>query len=118
MKAPVLVTTAALVVANAIAASSFVFENHPLRASDLHHLNETEAAIFRSDQDATVKSSCNVFAGDRNWPRRQSWDTLAELTDGSLIASAPRASSCYSGPRYDAADCKSLSDQWTSFYFQ
>ncbi|PLB47470.1 FAD binding domain-containing protein [Aspergillus steynii IBT 23096] len=116
MKSPALALTAVLVV-EAIAAASFDFENRQLRASDLQHLDEREAAIFRSDQNATVRSSCKVFPGDRSWPRPRTWDLLDKLTDGGLIASVPRASSCYSGPRYDADDCKLLTDQWTDSYF-
>ncbi|KAE8146479.1 FAD binding domain-containing protein [Aspergillus avenaceus] len=99
----------------------FDFERHQLQSSDLQHLSPSDAALFSYDINSTRRtnrtSNCKVFPGDSAWPRPRIWNLLDELSGRALIASTPRASSCYYGPTYNPEDCKNLTSQWTDSYF-
>ena len=111
-------------VASAVATPElFAFEKRQLQAQDLQGLSPTDAALFGIGPDAAVQevnqtSGCKVFPGDSAWPSPHAWDVLSQVTGNSLVASVPRASSCYDGPRYDPKDCEYLTSNWTNSYFQ
>ncbi|KAL4877361.1 hypothetical protein BJY04DRAFT_230663 [Aspergillus karnatakaensis] len=102
----------------------FDFETVQLLPADLQKLNESDAALFdfdspngQVDNSPRSFSLCKVFPGDLLWPSRIIWGLLDMVTGGALIKGVPRASTCYSGPGYDAADCEYLTSQWTGSYF-
>ncbi|KAL2842314.1 hypothetical protein BJX68DRAFT_270759 [Aspergillus pseudodeflectus] len=102
----------------------FDFEAVQLLPADLKTLNESDAALFdfdsaesQSDNSARTLRRCKVFPGDALWPSRSIWSLLDTVTGGALVKGVPRASTCYSGPAYDAADCEYLTSQWTNSYF-
>lgn len=103
----------------------FNFEKVQLQPTDLQHLDDSEAALFGFDSldghNANIprsQASCKVYPGDDAWPDDAKWASLNKTTGGALIRGVPRASTCYSGWEYDAADCEYLTSQWTNSYFQ
>jgi hypothetical protein len=102
----------------------FDFETVQLLPADLKTLNESDAALFYFDSADSQSDStwalrrCKVFPGDTLWPSKTIWSLLDLVTGGGLVKGVPRASTCYSGPAYDAADCEYLTSQWTNSYFQ
>ncbi|KAL4860980.1 hypothetical protein BDV12DRAFT_82858 [Aspergillus spectabilis] len=102
----------------------FDFETVQLLPADLQNLNDSDATLFSFDStDSHVDNSarslslCKVFPGDILWPSKVIWGLLDLVTGGALVKGVPRASTCYSGPAYDAADCDYLTSQWTNSYF-
>ncbi|KAL5334136.1 hypothetical protein BJX70DRAFT_391680 [Aspergillus crustosus] len=90
----------------------FGFETVQLLETDLQKLNESDAALFsfnstNSETELSERSLslCKVFPGNLLWPSKIIWGLLVLVTGGTLVKGAPRASTCYSGPDYDAADC-------------
>jgi hypothetical protein len=103
----------------------FDFETVQLLPADLKALNQSDAALFdfdsannQSDNSARTLRRCKAFPGDTLWPSGSIWSLLDLVTGGGLVKGVPRASTCYSGPAYDAADCEYLTSQWTNSYFQ
>ncbi|KAL4953782.1 hypothetical protein BDW69DRAFT_184166 [Aspergillus filifer] len=98
----------------------FDYETVQVLPSDLQSLNHSEAALFKfgSSNDQVQNSShCKVFPGDSSWPSSAKWSLLNNVTGGALIKGVPRASTCYTGTLYDAADCEYLTTEWTNSYF-
>ncbi|KAF7560209.1 hypothetical protein G7046_g3925 [Stylonectria norvegica] len=56
-------------------------------------------------------SSCKCFPGDACWPSQKDWARLNSTVGGRLIATVPLASPCHD-PQYNAAECKTLQDEW------
>lgn len=103
----------------------FDFEQFQLQPSDLQHLDASDATLFDFDSlhghnanTPRSQASCKVYPGDEAWPEDAKWASLNKTTGGALVRGVPRASTCYSGPGYDAADCQYLTSQWTNSYFQ
>lgn len=63
---------------------------------------------------ASVKadSNCRCFPGDPCWPSQDVWAKFNESVDGRLVATVPLGTPCHD-PNYNAAECKTLSEQWT-----
>ncbi|KAL4931813.1 uncharacterized protein BDV17DRAFT_288397 [Aspergillus undulatus] len=107
---------------NTVAANGkeyFDYELSQLVPADLQTLNTSDAALFGFDSTISKNRTypCKVFPGDSLWPSRAAWGLLDRVTGGALVKGVPRASTCYSGPAYDAADCEYLTSQWTNSYF-
>ncbi|KAL4962007.1 uncharacterized protein BDV14DRAFT_210755 [Aspergillus stella-maris] len=98
----------------------FDYETVQVLSANLQRLNHADAALFDfgspSDQPFNA-SSCKVFPGDSSWPSSAKWSLLNNVTGGALIKGVPRASTCYAGTMYDAADCEHLTSEWTNSYF-
>ncbi|KAB8230760.1 uncharacterized protein BDW43DRAFT_313796 [Aspergillus alliaceus] len=108
MRVSVLFTLAATVTADL---HPFGFERYQLQLQDLQNLDPADAAFFSFADSAVAMnrtSNCKVFPADSAWPRLRTWDLLDQFTGGAVIKSVPRASSCYHGPTYNAADCERL----------
>ena len=102
-------------------AGLFTFEKQQLQAHALQHLlSPADAALFRGRVAIGFNRTldCKVFPGDSAWPNSHAWDVLNDVTENSLIASVPRASSCYNGPKYNSSDCEYLTSRWNDSYFQ
>ncbi|KAL3478837.1 hypothetical protein BJX99DRAFT_245238 [Aspergillus californicus] len=102
----------------------FDFEAVQLLPARLQTLKDSDATLFGFDSadsyydNATQSVSlCKVFPGDRLWPSNATWGLLDQVTGGALIKGLPRATTCYSGPGYNASDCDYLTSQWTDSYF-
>ncbi|KAL4908689.1 hypothetical protein BDW74DRAFT_188589 [Aspergillus multicolor] len=98
----------------------FDFEAVQLLPADLQRLNDSKASLFSFGSTTTHvdnSSLCKPFPGDSTWPSGATWSALDQVTGGALMKGVPRASTCYSGPTYDATDCEYLTSQWTNSYF-
>lgn len=57
-------------------------------------------------------SRCRCFPGDACWPGVGDWANLNRSIEGGLIATVPIGSPCHN-PTFDAAQCKSIQENWT-----
>ncbi|KAL4804629.1 hypothetical protein BDV18DRAFT_153074 [Aspergillus unguis] len=67
-------------------------------------------ATFLAGSAATCKSS----PGDATWPSTADWQALNNSIDGTLLKTAPAASSCYSGnPFRSKTNCTDVYNHWS-----
>lgn len=69
------------------------------------------AAAARS---SVLAANCKTSPFDISWPSVNEWVALNKSIDGSLIRSAPAASSCYSGNPFGSFyDCTAVTSHWS-----
>lgn len=63
---------------------------------------------------ALAAANCKTAPGDAAWPSIEEWSALNQSIGGSLIRTAPAASSCYAGnPLSSPYNCSSVKDHWS-----
>ncbi|RAH53071.1 FAD binding domain protein [Aspergillus piperis CBS 112811] len=63
---------------------------------------------------ALAAANCKTTPGDAAWPSTEEWSALNQSIGGSLIRTAPAASSCYAGnPLGSSYNCSSVKDHWS-----
>lgn len=59
-------------------------------------------------------SNCKSSPQDSTWPAPEEWKSLNDSINGSLIKTAPAASSCYPGnPFGSTQNCTDVTDHWS-----
>lgn len=97
----------------------FESEKEQLTAADIEALPSESSHLFESrslSKRQASNRSCKVYPGDADWPSDETWAALNQAVDGNLLKPHPRASVCYDGPYYDAAECSKISANWTNSY--
>lgn len=97
----------------------FESEKEQLTAADIEALPSESSHLFEFGSQSISQASnrsCKVYPGDADWPFDETWSALNQAVDGNLLKPHPRASVCYDGPYYDAAECARISANWTNSY--
>lgn len=62
---------------------------------------------------AISNSSCKTTPLDSSWPSQSEWASLNNSISGTLIRTAPIASSCWAGNPFDSSvSCESVTNNW------
>ncbi|KAL1855215.1 hypothetical protein Daus18300_011216 [Diaporthe australafricana] len=110
-----------LLLARCVQAAPELFESEKeqLTPADIQALPAEYSHLFRPGSPSGSKAtnrSCKVYPGDTDWPSDSAWAALNQAVGGNLLKPHPRAAVCYDGPYYDAAECATISANWTNSY--
>jgi hypothetical protein len=105
------VTLLGFVVASRANGLEFGYETAQLTWQDVGDFSDIAPAAIdnvTTTPGGGTKAACRAFPGTEDWPHDADWKRLNASLGGALLKPLPRASVCYQGPAFDAAECTSV----------